>query len=80
MYSASYYIYVHSVGSRLYHWFSYIFLIQNAFVGIFAALMRILYSALIGLVLLTRLDRPLLMKGFESYDRGREKILCCDNY
>jgi hypothetical protein len=48
---------------------------QNALIGLFSALLRILYSAIFGFILLMKLDRPLLMKGFESFDRAHNTYL-----
>ena len=48
---------------------------QNAVVGITSAFIRILYSMLFGLLLLFRLDRVVLMKGFERFDKGHKSYI-----
>ena len=48
---------------------------QNAVVGITSAFIRILYSILFGVLLLFRLDRVVLMKGFERFDKGHKSYI-----
>ena len=56
-------------------------LFLNLFVGIFSAIKRIITSAVLSLLLVMRMDRVVLMKGFEQFDSGEsEKLeLLCDN-
>ncbi len=54
---------------------SYIFIFQNTVVGITSAFIRILYTMLFGLLLLFRLDRVVLMKGFERFDKGHKSYI-----
>ena len=54
---------------------SYILVFQNTVVGITSAFVRILYSLLFGLLLLFRLDRVVLMKGFERFDKGHKSYI-----
>ena len=65
-----YFLFHKHVHRRLYNWVAYILLFQNAFVGFFSAILRVLKSALFGLIIVTRLDRVLYMKGFERFDSG----------
>lgn len=48
---------------------------QNTIVGVTSAFIRILYSILLGLLLLFRLDRVVLMKGFERFDKGHKSYI-----
>jgi len=48
---------------------------QNAVVGITSAFIRVLYSVLFGILLLFRLDRVVLMKGFERFDKGHKSYI-----
>ena len=52
------------------HWFTYFCIFQNAFVGLFSAVSRIIKSFALNLLTFSRLDKVLLMKGFESFDSG----------
>ena len=56
---------------RLFYLFSYFVFFQNMVVGFVSSLLRIICSVLLGLVLFFRLDRVVLMKGFEALDQGR---------
>ena len=56
---------------RLFNWFAFILFFYNGIAGIFGAILRAFMSFLFGLLLLFRLDRIVLMKGFEAYDFGR---------
>lgn len=60
---------------RWYHFLTYLLYFQNIVVGITSALLRVLYSVAFGLLLLFRLDRVVLMKGFERYDSGHRKYI-----
>jgi hypothetical protein len=60
---------------RLLHWFTYVLLFQNALIGFFSSLLRIFYSVIFGFLFLLKFDRPLLMKGFESFDRAHNTYL-----
>lgn len=48
---------------------------QNVVVGVASAFIRILYTTLFGLLLLFRLDRVVLMKGFEQFDEGHKSYI-----
>ena len=61
----------HTHNSRAFHWFTYIMFFHNVVVGITSALLRIFYSIGFGLLLLFRLDRVVLMHGFENFDGGK---------
>jgi hypothetical protein len=54
---------------------SYVLVFQNTIVGITSAFIRILYTILFGLLLLFRLDRVVLMKGFEKFDKGHRSYI-----
>ena len=56
---------------RLFYFFSYFVFFQNVVIGLVSSLLRIIYSMVLGLVLFFRLDRVVLMKGFEALDQGR---------
>jgi len=56
--------------SRVFHLYTYFFLFYNALVGLAKAVRRIVTAAVLNLFFLPRLDRPLVIKGFESLDKG----------
>ena len=56
---------------NVYNWFSYFFFIYNSIIGFVAAILRLLLSALFGTLLLFRLDRNIMMEGFECTDWGQ---------
>eukprot|EP00731_Ephydatia_muelleri_P016567 Em0009g991a len=55
---------------RLFYFFSYFVFFQNVVIGLVSSFLRIIYSMVLGLVLFFRLDRVVLMKGFEALDQG----------
>ena len=55
---------------RLFNWFAFILFFYNGIAGLVGAILRALMASLFGLLLLFRLDRIVLMKGFEAYDFG----------
>ncbi|KAK7116272.1 stimulated by retinoic acid gene 6 protein-like [Littorina saxatilis] len=55
---------------RLYEVVSYLLVFSNLVVGLASALLRTLKSFILGVIFLGRLDRCLLMKGFENLDPG----------
>lgn len=55
---------------RIYNATSYYFLVLNIIVGFFSCLKRILYPLVLGITYLSRLDQPLIMKGYEKTDPG----------
>ena len=71
MYSCmQYYKCVISPFRRLMHWFSYILLFQNAFVGIFSTFLRVIVSLSFGLLTFSRLDHSFLIREWEWMDSG----------
>ncbi|ELU08524.1 hypothetical protein CAPTEDRAFT_225028 [Capitella teleta] len=54
---------------------SYFLFFFNVLLGLFSCLRRILFSVLIGTILISRLDRLLLTKGFERLDTGYSTYL-----
>ncbi len=54
----------------MFQWFMYILFIYNTLIGLATALFRVLISATMGLLLMLRLDKVILMKGFEPFDIG----------
>ncbi len=54
----------------MFQWFMYILFIYNTIIGLGTALFRVLISATMGLLLMLRLDKVILMKGFERFDIG----------
>ncbi len=48
---------------------------QNAVVGLASAFLRVIYAILFGVLLLFRLDRVVLMKGFENFDKGHKSYI-----
>ena len=55
---------------RLFNWLAYILLLYNCFVGLLNAVARIALSFVISVLLIIRLDRVVLMRGFEFLDFG----------
>ncbi|XP_070542368.1 stimulated by retinoic acid gene 6 protein-like isoform X2 [Ptychodera flava] len=55
---------------RLYHNFSYFLFFYNVAVGLVVCLLRIFIGMILGILFLGRVDRPILMRGYESMDRG----------
>jgi hypothetical protein len=65
-----------SVTNRnVYNWFSYFFFIYTSIMGFVAAILRLLVSVLFGILLLFRLDRNVMMEGFEFADWGHRSYL-----
>ena len=57
---------------RVFNWFAYIVLLYNITAGLVSFTLRVVGSALIGLLAMFRMDRPFFIKGFEWMDNGRE--------
>ena len=55
---------------RLFYFFCYFVFFQNVVVGLISSFLRILFAMVLGLGLFFRLDRVVLMKGFEKLDQG----------
>lgn len=53
-----------------FHNFSYFLVFLNVLVGVVAAVVRVMTSLLLGLFLVMRIDRPILMRGFEKLDQS----------
>ncbi|XP_041465099.1 stimulated by retinoic acid gene 6 protein-like isoform X1 [Lytechinus variegatus] len=60
---------------RLFHVQVYFFFFVNVIIGLASCLLRIFKSVLFGLLLVGRIDRCLLMRGFELYDSGYKAYL-----
>ena len=59
---------------KIFQWFMFVLFIYNTIIGLASALFRVLISATMGLLLMLRLDRVILMKGFEPFDIGTTYI------
>jgi len=55
---------------KIFHWFGFMLFVYNTIVGLATAVLRVIISTILGLVLMLRLDRVILMKGFELLDIG----------
>ena len=55
---------------RFYHITSFYLFFFNVVLGLFSCLRRLLMSMVFGLILISRLDRCLLMRAFERFDTG----------
>ena len=55
----------------MYHVVSYFMFFPNITVGIGSCLRRFLTSLVFGFVLISRMDKCMLMKGYESLDAGK---------
>ncbi|XP_072051205.1 stimulated by retinoic acid gene 6 protein-like isoform X2 [Amphiura filiformis] len=53
-----------------YHNFSYLLVFLNTLLGLISALVRIIRGTLLGIFLLSRIDRPVLMRGYEIKDNA----------
>ncbi len=58
---------------RVFHWVSYFLFIYDAISGLLTAIFRALMTQVLSLLLMIRLDRIVLMKGFEFCDVGKLK-------
>ncbi|XP_077865190.1 stimulated by retinoic acid gene 6 protein-like [Saccoglossus kowalevskii] len=55
---------------RLYCNFEYFLFFYNIALGLIVCLLRIIIGMILGVLFLGRIDRPLLMRGYEAMDRG----------
>ncbi len=55
---------------RVYHVVDFVLFFFNVLLGLVSCLKRIIFSVIFGTMLLSRLDRPLLMEGFVTFDAG----------
>jgi hypothetical protein len=62
--------YVNIDNRRLFHVFAFIFFFYNTLIGIVSCLRRILTGLILGTMMLERLDRSTLPRGWESFDPG----------
>ena len=60
---------------NVFSWFSFFFFVYGSILGIVGATLRLLLSALFGILLLFRLDRNIMMAGFECTDWGQLFII-----
>lgn len=60
---------------RLFNWFSFLLFFYNGFAGFVNAILRTLLASLFTLLLLFRLDRVVLMRGFERFDFGELRMI-----
>ena len=56
--------------SRIFNWFAFALIFYNGLAGVLAAVLRGLLSLAFSILLFIRLDRVILMKGFERFDKG----------
>ncbi|XP_064405984.1 stimulated by retinoic acid gene 6 protein-like [Halichondria panicea] len=61
--------------TRLFNWFSFLLFFYNGFAGFVNAILRTLLASLFTILLLFRLDRVVLMRGFERFDFGHKAYL-----
>lgn len=55
---------------KVYHNFSFFLFFFYILIGLFKCIKRVVYSLVIGLIFVPRLDRSVLVSGFEHYDNG----------
>lgn len=55
---------------KVYHNFSFFLFFFYILIGLFKCIKRVLYSLVIGLIFVPRLDRSVLVSGFEHYDNA----------
>ena len=60
---------------RVFHVMSFFMFFFNIVVGLFSCLRRIVISLILGTLLVSRLDRCLLMPGFEDKDAGTTDLI-----
>ena len=68
------FLFLVSFHRRCYLVFSFFFFFFNILVGMVSCLLRILKGMLCGILFIGRIDRPLLMKGFHSFDTGNQCV------
>ena len=64
----------------MFHWVSYFLFIYDAISGVLTAILRIFLTQLFSLLLMVRLDRVVLMKGFECCDIGKRLYVRTQRY
>merc|ERR1712071_583421 len=62
------YVLIHN--RRLYDIVSFIFWFNNIFIGLFSLLLRVIWSLIIGLIFIGRMDHPAVQRNFELRDTG----------
>ena len=55
---------------------SYAFVFLNTIVGVLSGLLRIAKAMILGLFFFSRLDRTVLMPGFQKWDKGKLPEKC----
>ena len=65
--------------SRIFNWFAFALIFYNGLAGVLAAVLRGLLSVAFSILLFIRLDRVILMKGFERFDKGNIIIYSVQN-
>ena len=66
---------VYCLPRQLFSIASYFFFFYNIILGVFAGLFRILKAMLLGVLFMARIDRPLLMQGYQTWDKGSSNLL-----
>ena len=56
---------------QIYFLVDFILFFFNVLLGFISCIRRILFSMIFGTILISRLDRPLLMRGYERFDAGQ---------
>lgn len=55
---------------RAFHCFTYFFFFYNVVLGLGACLLRLVRSLVLGVMLLARIDRTIMPRGYEARDLG----------
>lgn len=56
---------------KAFHCFNYFFFFYNVVMGISNCIMRLLFSIVVGTWLVSRIDRTIMQRGYETMDAGK---------
>lgn len=68
---------------KVFHNFNYYFFFFNMMLGIMSCIMRLVKSAAVGLMLVSRIERTIMPEGFEALDSSKTEallfklLICC---
>lgn len=63
---------------KAFHCFNYFFFFYNVVMGISNCIVRLLCSIVTGTWLVSRIDRTIMQRGYESMDAGELKVTCVE--
>lgn len=59
---------------RAFHNFNYFFFFFNMILGVMNCLLRVIKSAAVGLMLVSRIERTIMPEGFETLDSSKTEV------